>query len=59
MRIYEIKMIKPLTPAQARMRSLKVNADRAKNALKAERSRQKIVQGQQELTASRKKNSRF
>ena len=59
MRIYEIQMIKPLTPAQARMRSLKVNADRAKNALKAERSRQKIVQGQQELAANGKKNSRF
>lgn len=44
MRIYEITMIKPLKPltaAQARIRSLKYQKQRANDALKAERNRQK------------------
>jgi hypothetical protein len=41
MRFYEIKTIKPLTPEQNRINSLKQQKERAGNALKAERDRQK------------------
>ena len=44
MRFYEfktIKPIKPLTPAQARVNALKQQQTRAKDALTAERDRQK------------------
>jgi hypothetical protein len=43
MRFYEIaiKPIKPLTPAKARVRSLQINADRAKEAMRAERDAQR------------------
>ena len=53
MRFYEfnsLKPQKPLTPAQARMKSLKDQAKRAQAAVKAERARQKIQAGQLELT---------
>lgn len=52
MRIYEITSIKakpPLTPAKARIASLKQGADRAKDALKTERDRQKVTTAQQRL----------
>jgi hypothetical protein len=54
MRIYEIntiKPIKPLTPAQLRIRSLKQNVDRARQAVKTERERQK---SQSELEQQRR-----
>lgn len=53
MRFYEfqiLKPIKPLTPEKARIKSLKDQAKRAQAAVKAERARQKIQAGQQELT---------
>lgn len=49
MRIYEIVSTKPLTPDQARLKALKDQAKRARDAVKAERSRQKIKAGQQAL----------
>jgi hypothetical protein len=55
MRFYEfahtsaIKPIKPLNPQQARVTSLKRNADNAKQAYKAEKDRQKIAKAQQQI----------
>jgi len=49
MRFYEIKTIKPLTPEQSRINSLKQQKDRAGNALKAERDRQKRTKAQANL----------
>lgn len=40
---------KPLTPEQARIKSLQAQAKRAREAVKAERARQKIQQGQKQL----------
>jgi hypothetical protein len=42
---------KPLTPEQARIKSLQAQAKRARDAVKAERARQKIKQGQYQLAA--------
>ena len=53
MRFYEFQTLKPqksLTPAQARIKSLKDQAKHAQAAVKAERARQKIQAGQLELT---------
>jgi len=41
MRFFEIKTIKPPTPEQSRINSLKQQKDRAADALKAEQGRQK------------------
>ena len=51
MRFYEIKssQAKPLTAAQARIKSLKDQAKRAQAAVKAERARQKIQAAQTTL----------
>ena len=51
MRFYEFKSrpTKPLSPAQARIRGLKDQAKRAQAAVKAERARQKIQAGHQDL----------
>jgi hypothetical protein len=54
MRYYEfaentIKPQKPLTPDQARIKSMKDQAKRAQQAVKAEKARQKIRAGQQAL----------
>jgi hypothetical protein len=55
MRFYEFKTIKPtgpikpLTPAQARIKALKDQAKNAQAAIKAERARQKIQAGQQDM----------
>ena len=49
MRICEITSTKPLTPEQARLKALKDQADRARAAVKAERSLQKIRAGQKAL----------
>jgi hypothetical protein len=56
MRYYEfaettIKPKKPLTPDQARIKSMKDQAKRAQQAVKAEKARQKIRAGQQALAA--------
>jgi hypothetical protein len=54
MRYYEfaeniIKPKKPLTPDQARIKSMKDQATRAQQAVKAEKARQKIRAGQKAL----------
>ncbi len=52
MRFYEFASAikKPLTPDQARIKSMKDQAKRAQKAVKAERARQKIKTGQQQLS---------
>lgn len=49
MKIKEVTT-KPLTPQQARIKSLQDQAKRARDAVKAERARQKIRQGQNQLS---------
>jgi hypothetical protein len=49
MRIYEIKTIKPLTPDQARIKSMQDQVKRSQQAIKAEKARQKIKVGQEQL----------
>jgi len=52
MRFYEFASAikKPLTPDQARIKSMKDQAKRAQQAVKAEKARQKIKAGQQQLS---------
>jgi hypothetical protein len=47
-----IKPLKPLEPGQARIKSMQDQAKRAQQAVKAERARQKIKAGQQQLAQS-------
>ena len=49
MRMYEIKTIKPLTPDQARVKSMQDQVKRTQQAIKVEKARQKIKSGQQAL----------
>ena len=49
MRMYEIKTIKPLTPDQARVKSMQDQVKRTQHAIKAEKARQKIKAGQSDL----------
>lgn len=49
MRIYEIETIKPLTPEQSRINSLKQQKERASTALKTERERQKKAKAAQQI----------
>jgi hypothetical protein len=49
MRMYEIKTIKPLTPGQARVKSMQDQVKRAQQAVKTEKARQKIKAGQEQL----------
>jgi hypothetical protein len=51
MRFYEFASAikKPLTPDQARIKSMQDQAKRAQKAVKAERARQKIKAGQDQL----------
>jgi len=44
-----ITSIKPLTPQQARIKSLQTQKDNASKALKVERDRQKVAKAQQIL----------
>lgn len=48
MRIIEVTS-KPLTPEQARIKSLQAQAKRARDAVKAERARQQIRKAQNQL----------
>ena len=48
--------LKPKTPEQLRIDSLKANKDRAADALAAERQRQKIAKAQRALTTARQTN---
>jgi uncharacterized membrane protein (DUF106 family) len=54
MRFYEFASAikKPLTPDQARIKSMQDQAKRAQKAVKAERARQKIKSGQKQLAQS-------
>lgn len=53
-----IKPIKPLTPQQSRLDSLKRQKELATNNLKAERDRQKVAKAQQQiLSVKSQKNS--
>ena len=47
--MYEIKMIKPLTPNQARVKSMQDQVKRTQQSIKAEKARQKIKAGQDQL----------
>ena len=51
MRYYEFaeNITKPLTPDQARIKSLKDQVKRSQQAVKAEKARQKIKTGQKDL----------
>ena len=49
MRFDEIAPQKPLSPEQARLKSMKDRVKRDQQAVKAERARQKIKAGQAEL----------
>jgi hypothetical protein len=49
MRMYEIKMIKPLTPDQARVKSMQNQVKRTQQAIKTEKARQKISKAQGDL----------
>jgi hypothetical protein len=49
MRFEEIATIKPLSPEQARLKSMKDRVKRDQDAVKAERARQKIKSGQEAL----------
>ena len=61
MRFFEFNSFKPagpLSPEQARIKSLKDQAKRAQAAIKAERARQKIQAGQQDLAKVESSNSK-
>jgi hypothetical protein len=49
MRMYEIKKIRPLTPDQARVKYMQDQVKRTQQAIKAEKARQKIKAGQDQL----------
>lgn len=48
-----VETIKPKTPDQQRLDSLKANKDRAADALAAERQRQQVAKAQKTLSAAR------
>ena len=50
MRFDEISPAKPLSPEQARIKSLQIQKDNANNALKAERDRQKVAKARKAIT---------
>lgn len=50
MKIVEVTTLKPLTPDQQRIKALQAQAKRARDAVKAERARQKIKAGQKQLS---------
>lgn len=52
MRFDEIAPQKPLSPEQARLKSMKDRVKRGQEAVKAERARQKIKSGQDALVKS-------
>ncbi len=56
MQIHEV-VIKPKTPEQQRILSLKATKDRAADALAAERQRQKISKAQKAVTAAQQSTS--
>jgi hypothetical protein len=56
MRLDEIDPTKPLSPEQARLKSMKDRVKRDQEAVKAERARQKIKAGQKSLSSLSKPN---
>ena len=56
MRFDEIAPIKPLSPEQARLKSMRDRVKRDQEAIKAERARQKIKAGQKSLSNLSKPN---
>ena len=50
MRLKEFATVKPLTPQQARLDTLKKQKDNVSKALDGERKHQKVVKAQQNLT---------
>ena len=52
--VTSLKPIKPLTPPQARIKSLQTQKDNLGKQLKAERDRQRIAKAQQGLTKAMK-----
>jgi len=48
--IREITTIRPLTPDQQRIRAMQAQVKRSQEAVKAERARQKIKAGQNQLS---------
>ena len=54
MRIHEIKAIQPLTPEKARINALKQAKDRAADALKVEKNRQKQARAQDRLAQAQR-----
>jgi len=56
MRFDEIAPIKPLSPEQARLKSMKDRVKRDQEAIKAERARQKIASAQKSLINLSKPN---
>ena len=59
MKIKEISPIKPLTPDQQRIKSMKDRVKQDQAAVKAERARQKIKRGSTELQQLKTKNLNF
>jgi len=57
MRFDEIAPQKPLSPEQARLKSMKDRVKRDKEAVKAERARQKIINGNEMMRQARTKPS--
>jgi len=57
MRFDEIAPIKPMSPEQARLKSMKDRVKRDQEAVKAERARQKISGGNEMLRQARLKPS--
>jgi hypothetical protein len=53
MRLHEIKPTQPATPEQAKVRTLQAQADRAKQAVKAEKARQAIVKAQRQMLSTK------
>ena len=51
MKFDEIAPIKPLSPEQARLKSMKDRVKRDQEAVKAERARQKIASAQKSLSS--------
>ena len=50
MKIAEVASLKPPTPEQQRIKAMQAQVKRAQEAVKAERARQKIKAGQQQLS---------
>lgn len=53
MRFDEIAPIKPLSPEQARLKSMKDRVKRDQEAVKAERARQQVAKAQKNLLTAR------